>query len=116
MIEAGTSRTAKEFVRLVGNKAASEKIYLTGIFFDIDRDEYFDLVVETKKSLGEIQVVNIGIDGGFENAWFVQYSVVYNFDTYEEKETQFPCYHWIDKKQCVTTTSKTGKMHDVRLM
>lgn len=50
MILAGTDYGAGEFVRLVGDKAASEKIYLTGSLSNIDRDKYTDLVVETRRN------------------------------------------------------------------
>lgn len=113
MPEAGTSTTAYEYVILIGNKAASKKVYLTGFFTDIESDTYQDLLIETKESLGDVQVVVIGIEGGFDNAWFMQYTGVYNlsYDA-DKKGIRFPCYHWINKDKSVTTTSKSSKLHE----
>ena len=112
MAEAGTGYSASEYVRLVGDKAASEKIYLTGKFSRIGSKSYIDLLIKTDESLGEIQVVNLGIEGGLRNnAWFVQYSVVYNYNTAAGKEARFPCYHFLNKNESVSTTSKSGNSH-----
>lgn len=117
MAEAGTSYSASEYVRLVGDKAASEKIYLTGIFSRIGSKTYIDLLVKTDESLGEIQVVNLGIEGGMgENAWFVQYSVVYNYDTAAGKESRFPCYHFLNEDESVSTTSTSGNLCEVAIV
>ena len=106
-------RAACEYVRIIGTKAASEKVYLTGYFSDIDAGTYQDLTIETNKVLGEIQVVVLGIDKNtwISNAWFAAYSGVYDMNKLGEgKEKRFPCYHWINQNQSVTTTSNSSKL------
>lgn len=107
MIESGTSFTAP-YVVLVGNKAATEKIYLTKLGTDIEAGTYLDLLIETTASLGNIQVVVVGIEVGLPNPWFIQYTGVYNLCDDDIEENRFPCYHWIKADTSVTTTSKTG--------
>ena len=112
MCAGGSTRAACEYVQLIGSKGASAKVYLTGYFTDIDAGTYQDLTVETKESLGDIQVVTLGIDKNtwITNAWFAEYSVVYDLSFEADKtEKRFPCYHWINQDQSVTSTSKTSE-------
>ena len=112
MVSGGSARAACEYVRIIGTKAASERVYLTGYFSDIDADTYQDLTIETNEVLGEIQVVVLGIEENswITNAWFAAYSGVYDLSYLaDKKEKHFPCYHWINQGQCVTTTSNSSK-------
>jgi hypothetical protein len=114
MVLAGTDATAYEYVRLVGDRAASEKVYLTGFYYDVQAGTYVDLLINTQSDLGDIQVVTLGLEAKWDNAWFVQYSKVYKYSdprAQHVSEAQYPCYHWIGKNKHVTTTSKTGKLH-----
>lgn len=77
-------------------------------FTDIEAGTYLDLLIETTASLGNIQVVVVGIEVGLPNPWFIQYTGVYNLCDDDIEENRFPCYHWIKADTSVTTTSKTG--------
>lgn len=113
MKAAGTTG-ADVFVTLVGSKASTGKVsinsYLFHVFSGITADTVEDLIIETTKSLGDIQVVLLGIDGGewaLDNTWFVNYTDVKDLTT--NAELRFPCYHWIGKNEVVSTTSKASK-------
>lgn len=110
MLGAGNNYAAHEYIRLIGTKGASEKVYLTGSFEYIAAGTYLDLTIETKGSLGEIQVLTLGIEQRIDDALFVDYSEVKDLSCQaDDKETRFPCYHWISGNQSVTTTSKSGE-------
>ena len=69
--------------------------------------------METEKGLGEVLVVELGIDGGelaLDSTWFVNDTTVYDLCTM--KGVLFPCYHWIGKDTAVSTTSKTSKYYE----
>ena len=104
------------FVNLVGTKGSTGKVHLHGItqclVGGIKKNTHQDLIIKTWATLGDIQVVILGIDGkiGLHNTWFVQYTVVYDFFGEHDKEgVQFPCYHWIKPNQTVTTTAATSE-------
>ena len=105
----GGTHITSVYVRLIGNRGDSGNVSLTGFFSTgVSTGTFEDLLVETERSLGEVQVVIIGIKGALiDDAWFVEYSTVYDFGS--GKETRFPCYHWIKKNEMVTTTSKASE-------
>ena len=113
MPAAGTTG-ADVFITLVGSEATTGKVsiysYLRHLFGGIMSGTAEDLVIETEKSLGDIQVVILGIDGGnwaLDSTWFVKYTVVKDLGT--GVAALFPCYQWIGKNQVISTTSKTSK-------
>ena len=111
MITAGTSMGELEYVQIVGDKAASKKVYLTGLLTKIDAGSCEDLTIETVKTLGKIQVVILGMDENLiDDVWFPAYSEVY-YLSYQADQAQqrFPCYHCIKQDKSVTTTSKASK-------
>ena len=113
MATAGTFG-ADVYFNLIGDKASTGNIsiydfwhYICG---GISSNTFLDFIVETEKSLGEVLVVILGIDGGkiaLDSTWFVSYTVAYELST--KVEIQFPCYHWIGKDTSVSTTSKTSE-------
>lgn len=113
MPAAGT-QGADVFITLVGSESTTGKVsiysYLRHLFGGIMSGTAEDLIIETEQSLGDIQVVLLGIDGGewaLDSTWFVKYTAVKDLGT--GAEVQFPCYHWIGKNQVISTTSKTSK-------
>lgn len=100
------------YARLIGNMGATGKICLSGIG-GMDTRTHQDMIIETMETLGEIQVVIVGIDRALaDNAWFVEYTSVYDFGSKKKvQEVMFPCYHWIKKNQMFTTTSKSSKVY-----
>ena len=114
MKDAGTSGRVDTFVTLIGTEGSTGKVSLLGtlryLFRGMDSGTYEDLVIETEKSLGEVQVVILGIEGSllaFDSVWFVEYSEVSDL-TKQDKAVRFPCYHWIKDVEYVTTTSAAG--------
>jgi hypothetical protein len=71
---------------------------------------YGDMVIETEENLGDVEVVNLGINGRKKSQEFVDYTKVYDFSKNRE-ESEFPCYHWIKGDHDVSTTSATSKEH-----
>ncbi len=72
-----------------------------------------DMVIATEHSLGDVQVVILGIDGLLANlyTWYVDFMVVYDFlkEHDADREIEFPCYHWISGDGYVSTTAHTSK-------
>ena len=95
---------------LIGNMGATGKICLSGLG-GVNTCTHQDMILETLETLGEIQVVAIGIDRApTDIALFVEYTSVCDFGSRNNlQEVTFPCYHWIKKNQMLTTTSKSSK-------
>ena len=80
-------------------------------FQHIDRNSYFDILIETE-NLGKVSVVQLGQHASVWNylakpSWFVDYVSVYDWtSTFTGK---FPCYHWIERGKHVSMTSKTSE-------
>jgi hypothetical protein len=74
---------------------------------------YDDLIIETEENLGDVEVVNLGINGRKKSQEFVDYTKVYDFSK-SRKESEFPCYHWIQGDHDVSTTSATSKEKSYR--
>ena len=114
MREAGTTNYSV-YVTLIGSKASTGKVSLLTFFQylagGIGANTHMDLVIETEQSLGDVQVVILGIDGklALDNTWFVNYTKVYDM-LKEKQEIEFPCYHWIEGNESVSTTSATSKL------
>ena len=119
MAAAGTFG-ADVYFNLIGDKASTGKVSIYDTWYylcsGISSNTFIDLIVETEKSLGEVLVVILGIDGGeiaLDSTWFVSYSVAYQLSTMVE--IQFPCYHWIGKDTSISTTAKTSEFACLRL-
>ena len=116
MAGAGTTG-ADVYITLVGDKGSTGRVSLFGYFKradGIDSSTYDDFLIETEQSLGKVvKVVGLGIpEGGFftyDSTWFVEYTNVYEMQTNFTTETRFPCYQWVEEKELVTTTAKSGK-------
>ena len=108
------------YLTLVGDRGATGKVSLLGYLKQsadgIDAGTYDDFLIETAQPLGDVKVVGLGIphtpegDAATDSTWFVQYTNVYDILTEFSEDTRFPCYQWIEEKELVTTTSKTGIM------
>lgn len=113
-MEAAGTTNNHVYITLIGSKAATGKVQLMDSkeFFEggLKAHSHVDLVIETDHNLGDVQVVVLGIDGkiGIDNAWFVNYTMVYDFLKSKE-ESEFPCYHWIKEDESVSTTAATSK-------
>ena len=111
----------KIYLRLIGNKACTGKLYIEDLkqFFEdgLKPDTHMDMMIATDDSLGDIQVVVLGIDGMLADlhTWFVDFTVVYDFlkSNDADREIQFPCYHWISGDGYVTTTAHTSKIEEL---
>lgn len=118
------SATARDvFFAVTGTKSQSNRISL-GLFQRLcaldsfKRDTHDDMIIETDKHLGDIQVVGVGLDydviakveaGLLDCHWYVNYISIIDFQN-NETEIQFPCYHWLGyNNKEVTATSKVGK-------
>ena len=113
---AGTSDTGV-FVRLVGSKGQSKKVYLQSflkVLFgkgikEASRDS---LRIESEGDLGDILVVILGNDKSWLTTsgapWYVNEVLVNNLQNKEHKV--FPCYHWIGDGDHVSFTAETGEM------
>ena len=111
------------FFALTGTDSHSEKISL-GLFKRLcalesfQEDKHDDMVIETDQKLGDIQVVGVGlrydlvakvVDGISDCHWYVDYISIIDFQE-DEKESQFPCYHWLGYNNAeVTAVSKVCK-------
>ena len=71
---------------------------------------YHDMVIETDESLGDVEVVILGIISWRKSRnEYVDFTKVYDFAK-NRAETEFPCYHWIEAAtDGVSTTSSTSK-------
>ena len=91
------------YLRLIGNKGCTGKLHIEDLkqsFEDgLKPNTHMDMMIATDDSLGDIQVVILGIDGMLADlhTWFVDFTVVYDFlkSNDADREIQFPCYHWI---------------------
>ena len=110
---AGTTG-ADVFITLTGSEATTQRVSIYGFserhIGGVSSCTCEDLIIETERSLGEVLVVVLGINGGkfaMDSTWFVQYTVVKDLAT--STEVEFPCYHWIGASQIVSSTSKTSE-------
>ena len=122
MKAAGTTG-ADVYINLVGSEYATGNIsiycFLKRMLGGISADTCNDLIIETDRSLGEVLVVKLGIEGnlGLDSTWFVNYTVVRYFNNGKDMgDVKFPCYHWIGKNQVVSTTSKASKCYQAGTM
>ena len=109
MKNAGTYHSSV-YISLVGEKGYVEGVSLITSYFQwgIKASTHQDLIIETSKGLGEIQVVILGVkEGWWSNKWFVSYSAVYDFCA-GGSMVVFPCYNWLKCNEEVTTTSKSS--------
>ena len=113
---AGTSDTGV-FVRLIGSKGQSSKIYLQNflkvlIGKGIKEDSHDTLTIESSGDIGEILVVILGNDKCWlvtsGAPWYVNEVLVHNLQNKERKV--FPCYHWIGDNDYISFTAQTGKI------
>ena len=112
---AGPSDTGV-FVRLVGSKGQSKKVYLQSflkVLFGKGIKAEDSLTIESEGDLGDILVVILGNDkksiATSGAPWYVNEVLVNNFQNKEHKV--FPCYHWIGDRDHVSFTAETGEMH-----
>ncbi len=115
MKAAGTTGGVDTYITLIGTDGSTGKVSLLGVlrflFKGMDSGTYEDLVIETEKSLGEIQVVILGIEGGrlaFNSEWFIEFTDVQDLSK-QNQSVRFPCYHWVKADEYVSSTSSAGK-------
>ena len=118
MAAAGTTGGVDTYVTLIGTEGSTGKVSLLGtlryLFKGMDSGTYEDLVIETEKNLGEIQVIILGIEGSllaFNSEWFVEFTEITDL-TKQSKSVRFPFYHWIKAEEYVSSTSSAGKDFD----
>ena len=102
-------------MKLVGSNAESGKVKLTDFVTTMKGSfrskKYDDIVIESDKDLGEVQVVVVGNGHEFLSShfpcWFVDFVIIHNFQS--RTTEQFPCYHWIDLEDHVSFTAHTSE-------
>ena len=112
---AGADFTNEIYMELVGSNAESGKVKLTDFMTTMEgsfrRKKYDDLVIESDKDLGEIQVVVVGNGHEFVKSlfpcWFVDFVIIHNFQSKTSED--FPCYHWIGVGDHVSFTANTSE-------
>ena len=99
------------YALLVGTSGATTKLYILGYFGSLKGGTCEDLVVEADRDLGDVKVVIFGNEKNWflptNDQWFVNYSIVYNFNGVDKVGVQFPCYHWIGDNESISSTSAT---------
>ena len=113
-LEAGTSSPGV-FICLIGENGHSGNLYLHNQSFlslfrgGITQQGMLDeMIIESSEDLGEISVVNLGIEqSNFQYSWYVNEVGLYNFQS--KKQDAFPCYHWIRHGDSVSIVAKTGR-------
>ena len=115
MDTAGTTGGVDTYVTLVGTEGTTGKVSLLGtlryFFKGMDAGTYEDVVIETERDLGDVQVVILGIDGvrlAFDSNWFVAFAEVTDLSKQSQTE-QFPFYHWIKAGEYVSSVSNAGE-------
>ena len=118
---AGADFTNEIYMKLVGSNGESGRVKLTDFVTTMEgsfrRKKYDDLVIESDKDLGEIQVVVVGNGHEFLSSpfscWFVDFMIIHNFQSKTSED--FPCYHWIGVGDHVSFTAHTSKTLATRL-
>ena len=109
------------FFTVTGTNSQFEKISL-GLFKwlakinSFQEDTYDDMLIETDRHLGDVQVVGVGLNydpisdlvpDWFDCHWYVNFISI--IDLQNGQETHFPCYHWIGyNSKEITAASKIG--------
>ena len=114
--DAGADFTNKIYMKLVGSNGESGRVKLTDFLTSMDgsfrRKKYDDLVIESDKDLGEIQVVVVGNGHEFVRShyplWFVDFVIIHSFQSKTSED--FPCYHWIGPGDHVSCTAHTSEI------
>ena len=112
---AGADFTNEIYMKLVGSNEESGKVKLTDFVSTMEgsfrRKKYDDLVIESDKDLGEIQVVVVGNGHEFVKSlfpcWLVDFVIIHNFQSKTSED--FPCYHWIGVGDNVSFTANTSE-------
>lgn len=101
------------FLELVGSKARTGRVRLSGMWNDTaNQGSYDDFLLTCKDDLGGVLVIVLENRKSLSlpeinSSWFVDFVICHDYT--DEKEQNFPCYRWIDEGDFLTFTSNTSK-------